>query len=56
MSASQPTPAPAPQPSTVASEPATVQACQADWDDRASVTPIHPSSYEAGPHTSGRRS
>lgn len=46
---------PTPQTSTVVAEPATPEACQADYESRSNLTDIHPSSYEAKPHTYGRR-
>lgn len=49
-------PAAPPQPSTVASEPATVEAASDDYAGRRNATGIHPSSYDAAPHTHGRRS
>ncbi len=56
MSETQHRPAPpAPQPSTVASEPATVQACTADYDGRSGLTNEHPSSLGATPQTYGRK-
>jgi hypothetical protein len=44
-----------PQPSTVLAEPATPDNCAADYADRTNATGIHPSSYDAQPHTLGRR-
>jgi hypothetical protein len=51
-------PAPeSPQPSTVVADPATADAARDDYDHRAGLTSAHPhpSSYDAQPHTSGRR-
>lgn len=48
-------PADRPQPSTVASEPATPANHAADYADRHDTTAIHPSSYDAQPHTYSRR-
>jgi hypothetical protein len=44
-----------PQPSTVVAEPATPDRCNADYADRSGSTAEHPSSWDAQPHTSGRR-
>lgn len=46
------TPAPAPQPSTVVAEPATVQACQQDYAQRGGLPAGH---VTAHPHTHGRK-
>lgn len=43
----------APQPSTVADEPATVQACADDYADRTGGT--NPGQITATPHTHGRK-
>jgi hypothetical protein len=48
-------PAP-PQPSTVVAQPATVEAASDDYASRRNATGIHPSSYDAAPHTHGGRS
>lgn len=50
-----PEPADRPQPNSVAAEPATVDNCATDYADRHQSTAIHPSSYDATPHTLGRR-
>lgn len=44
-----------PQPSTVLAEPATPDNCREDYEDRSNSTGIHPSSWDAQPHTLGRR-
>jgi hypothetical protein len=55
MTESQHRPPAPPQPSTVVAEPATVEAVTEDYAGRNTDTVIHPSSYDAAPHTHGRR-
>jgi hypothetical protein len=54
LSNHRPTPEP-PQPSTVVAEPATAENCAADYAERNGTTAPHPSSFDAAPHTHGRR-
>lgn len=44
-----------PEPSTVVAEPASPQACAADYAGRSNTTAAHPGSYDAQPHTHGRK-
>lgn len=52
MTESQHRPPAPPQPSTVVAEPATPQACQADFASRNTDTP---ETITAAPHTHGRK-
>lgn len=44
-----------PLPSTVLSEPATIEKCKEDYDGRSTDTLEHPSSWGAQSHTLGKK-